>query len=340
MSLHNPRARIEIDGTMFDSFYHPSLFTGMKVELTTNQSSMAEFSVVDEAFEFLDSYSRADGVLWAKAYVWLGFGKDLGESLFTGLLASVDYGRNISTFRFYDMGYRMKLQQKTEYHKGLDIEVIKKLAKRNDLEFEGPEDKYNFKGLPLKSKKQEAQTDWDFAMSLAEEAGLVLYVRGETLYAKPAARTSGPVLALECRDVMLLNPIDLHYKLPENQEGRPRRVEVRGRGRGGKRLVGESDESMRGTKKIILNRSLKNASKSEAIRRAQAKKEMEREHAFSCRIQTIHPAGWRVDVRDTIELLNMGFLFSGKYLVDSVSIDFSAGHLTRSFDLYRDVGNF
>jgi hypothetical protein len=336
MTQSEPRARVEIDGQIFDSFLHPSLFSSVHVELTTNQASQVELTVIDENYKFLDSYSRADGIPLAEAFVWLGFGEDLGNSIFEGLLAGVGHGNNTSTLRFYDRSFLMRLEQKTEYHRGLDIDVINKLATRNGLNFEGPGS--FVKGLLLNSKKQEAMTDWDFAMQLAEDAGLVLYVRDKTLFAKPPARTGEPVLTLGFRDAIVLRSPDFQYRVPENKEGRPGRVEVRGRGRGGHLLTGVSDESKRGRKHVVINRSIK-GSKSEATRRAQAKKELEREPAFTGRIRSLLQTNVRADVRETVEMIDHGLLFSGKYLVDSAEHDFAPGKLATDYDLVRDIGD-
>jgi phage protein D len=334
MSLSSPHARVEIDGQLFDSWLQPSLFSSVSVKLKTNESSEANLTVIDGDYRFLDSYSRADGVPVVEANVWLGYGDDLGAPLFGGLLAAAEHGGDQTTLCFYDHSFNMRREQRTEYHKGLDIDVIGKLARRSGLDFEGPGKEA--RGLPLKSKKQEAQTDWEMAMRLAEEAGLVLYVRGKTLFAKPPARTAAPVLSFGARDALLLRGGDGRYKVPENQEGRPGQVEHRGRGRGGKRLSGVSDTN-RGTKQLIINRSLKGLSQSEANRRAQAQKELKREPAFNCRIHSLLQADPRVDVRQTIELTERGLLFSGLYLVDSVDHSFSAGKLDTDYDLYRDV---
>lgn len=337
MTLSEPRARIEIDGEMFDSYQQSSLFSSLRADLTTNQASQVELTVCDEDYSFTDAFARSSGVVLAEAYVWLGFGEELGAPIFEGLLASIKHGDATGTLRFYDRSFNMRLEQKTEYHKGLDIDVIRRLATRNGLTFDGPGN--GVKGLPLKSKKQEALTDWEFAMQLAEEAGLVLFVREKTLYARRPARTGTPVLSFARRDALVLLGNDMNYKVPENQEGRPRRVEVRGKGRNAKRLSGFSDESNRGTQQIVINQSIKGVSKSEATRRAQAKKEMDREPAFTCRIRSLLQTNTYADVRQTIELTDRGRIFSGTYLVDAVSHNFAPGQLDTDYDLYRDIAD-
>lgn len=347
MSLFNPHARIEIfeeqtsggkkeesGNQTWDSWANPSLFSTVGVDLVTNQASQLEFAVFDSDYKFLDQYSRAGGLPWLVARVWLGFGNDLGEPLFKGLLASVEKRSGTSTLRFYDMAFKMRQYQRTDIHKGLDLAVMQKLVERNGLKWVGPGG--NVKGLPLKSKKQEEQTDWAFLLDLAGEAGLVIYVRGDTVFATPPARTGTPVLTLGRRNVQVLEENEMRYKVPENMEGRPRRVTHRGRGKGGRRITGTSDESTRGRDRVVIKQSIKHGDKSEAQRRAQAKKELEREHAFECRVRSLRQTNLRADVRDTVALVDHGLLFSGKYLVDSVNHDFSPGNLATDYDLYRD----
>jgi phage protein D len=347
MTQFNPHARVEIfeeqvtEGKqgdainqVWDSWTDARLFSAVRVELTTNESSQVEFSVSDPELRFINQYSCISGVPWLVARVWLGFGVDLGAPVFKGLLASVEHRDGISTLRFYDMAFKMKIQQKTGYHKGLDIDVMRELVVRNKLKFVKPQ---GVKPLPLKSKKQEAQTDWELLLDLAGDAGLVIYTRGDTVFASPPARTGEPVLRLGRKDVRVLMGGDMRYRLPENLTGRARRVEVRGRGRGGKRMAGVSSENQRGREEIVLNQSIKGG-QSEAARRANAKKELEREHAFTCTVSTFLQTNIRADVRQTVELIEWGSLFSGRYLVDSISHDFAPGRMESSYELYRDIG--
>src|SRR5207253_11013546 len=139
---------------------------------------------------------------------------------------------------------------------------------------------------------------------------------------RAAARTGTPVLTLKRFDVRTLKTSDLRYKTPENLEGRPRRVEHRGTSRDSKRVVGSSDKNIRGRDIIVTNKSIKHGHKSEVQRRAQAKKDLDREHAFDCRVRSIMQTNIRADVRDTVELIEHGRLFSGNYLVDTVEHSF------------------
>ena len=229
MSFSNPRARILIgeetlsadkrrpeieEGafTTFDSFTDKSFFAGLTVELTTGKASQAEFTVADEDYSFIDSYTRSDGVMPCAAYIYLGYGEELGEPVFEGLLAAVEHNDGMSTFCFYDRSLRMKLEEKTEHHKGLDTDVMRKLVERNGLNCMFVDK--SIKGLPLKAKMQEAQTDWDLLMSLTQDAGLMVWIRGNTLYLARPARVGEPVLTLKQRDVIALNGENLRYEIP------------------------------------------------------------------------------------------------------------------------------
>lgn len=290
----NPHAVIQIGEERFDSWTHKSLFAGIEVDLATDEASQAVWRVLDDDFTFLDKWVSGDGLALLETRIWLGFGSDLGEPVFKGLLARVERSDSITSFRFYDMGYKMRQVKRTEYHKGLDdVGIIAKLAKRNGLKFEGP--------LPAikldkhKSIIQDNQSDWEFAQERAEEAGLALYVRGDSLFAKEAAKTGTPVVSLIYReDFNLLSNYSLSFRVPENKEGRPGKVETRGRGRAGRRLKGKSLEHKRGIHHVEIKRDLAIKTKRHADRRAAARKELQREHAFTLSISLIPRSQARV----------------------------------------------
>ncbi|HEV7842275.1 MAG TPA: hypothetical protein VGO69_01190, partial [Pyrinomonadaceae bacterium] len=320
---------IEFDGHMWDSWKHPRLFNRVSVELSTNEASEASWRVFDPEFRLIDKYSLADGVPLVVIRVWLGHGQNLGEPVFKGLLARVERGENTTTFRAYDVSFAMRLEQRPDYHKGDDLAIIKKLVERNyytdsqgrkvNLRFVGPAHPLRLE--PHDAMTQDEQTDWEHASERAHDAGLVLFTRGDTVFAAYPAKVGTSKLTLSYRhDLILLRDFDLAFKVPENREGRPRQVEVHGRGRGGKRLTGKSDESRRGTRQLSLKRDLPKHSQRAASARAQAQKELEREHAFTASVRSLMPASnLRADVRDTIRLENVGKLFSGLYLCDSVA---------------------
>ncbi len=321
--------------TLFDSFTNKSLFMGVSVELTTDKLSQAEVTFADEDFALLDSFTRDDGVRPLAASVYLGYGEQMGEPVFDGLLAAVEHQNAATTLCFYDRSLRMKLEEKTEYHKGLDTDVMRKLVERNGLKFELVSK--TVKGLPLKADMQQAETDWDYLMGLTKDAGLVVWVRGNTLFAARPARVGEPVLTLPERSQIKLTGEQLRYEMPENA-GSPASVEVRYRGKGGRRGSGFSIKKGRGRKKIILRDSITELSKTEAQRRAQAIYDLESEPAFTCQVSTLFiPSTRNVMARDTVFLVNRGELFSGLYLVDAVHYDFGPGNLTVDFDLVRDA---
>jgi hypothetical protein len=278
--------------------------------------------------------------------VWLGYGAELGEPVFKGLLSRVQRGDAVSTFIAYDMGYKMRLAQKTEYHKGSDLAIIEKLVKRNGLMFHGPANPLKLE--PHKAIIQDGQTDWEHISELAHDAGLVLWVQGDTVFADYPAKSGVPKVTLRNRkDFTVLRDFDLNFKVPENKSGRPKGVEVRVRGRGGRRLSGFSDQSGRGHQDLIIKRDLSRHTKAAATARAQAQKELDREHAFNLYIRSISLLpDERVGVRDTVAITDVGLLFSSSsktpgqaagYIADKVIHDFSPGRLTTTYELYRDI---
>src|SRR5262245_6237712 len=100
-----PHAVVEIDGFQWDSWRHPSLFHHVTVELTTSDASEAVWEVFDPEFEVINKYSTERGVVMSVVRVWLGYGADLGEPVFKGLLTRVQRGDANSVFIAYDMGF-------------------------------------------------------------------------------------------------------------------------------------------------------------------------------------------------------------------------------------------
>jgi hypothetical protein len=330
---------VESNNVTWDSWKHPRLFTNVNIELVTNEASQGVWQLFDPDYRVLNLYAKSAGVPQLHMRFWLGFGQELGEPVFKGLLARIERNDTNTTFRAYDMGYKMRLEKRPGYHSRLDdIAILKKLAERNGLKFEGPE-------KPLKLGKHDAmaqgeQNDWEHAMERAKDAGLVLYVRQDTLFAKyPAKPSLFPKLALLYgQDFVTLHGFNFSYKLPENKEGRAKSKEIRVRGKGGKRRSGKSGVSKRGHTDVLLWRDLPDKHKHHLDARAQAQKELEREHAIEGTIKQISPlSDARPDVRDTIQLLNFGSFFSGLYVCDSVTHDFSSSGLTTTYDLYADL---
>lgn len=335
----NPHAIIEIEGAVYDSFDAKRLVKQVSVELPTNQTAEARWEFFDPKFRLVDHFSGADAIPQSIVRVYLGYGEDLGEPIFKGLLAQVERGESSTTFIAFDMGFKMKLIKKAGYkNKKDDLAILKDLATRNGLKFEGPEKPLKLE--PHKAMMQDEQTDWEHSMERARDAGLVIFVRQDTLFVKYPAKVGTPALVLQNhKDFVMQRNWDFTYRTPENQDSRPRRVKVRGRGKGGKRLEGASDVSHRGRENVILKRDVPGkATKAKLISRAQAQKELDREHAFEGRVETVFPLnGERLDVRNTIQIDGIGKLFSGKYICDSVGYQFGAGKLGLNLDLYRDI---
>lgn len=341
MTPNDPHAIVDIGSLHFNSWADSSRILNLEVELATNEAAMTKITLFDPDPDYavISRLTRGDGLEELPARVWLGFGSDLGEPVFEGLLSGVEREGTATVVRISDRALPMRKLQRTEYHNKLDdLQIIEKLAKRTGLGFEGPEEKIALDRH--KSHKQEATTDWDEALRRASEAGLVLYVRRGTLYAKEAAKTAAtPLITLAYReDFLLLDGFHLAFRTPENLEGRPARVETRGRGRAGRRLQGASSESERGRERLELKRDLRVKSRRYADKRAEARKALEREHAFTGSISVLPTyTGRRADVRDTVEITRLPALFNGKYLCDRVTHLFAPGELTMELDLYRDI---
>lgn len=335
----NPHSIVIIGGDKYDSWVDKSFFKQVTVELTSNQASQGLFRCFDPRFRFLDKYSSGDGIPPLPMLFYMGFGEDLGQPIFKGILQRAERGDSDTTLRAHDVGVKMRQEKKKEYHNNLhDLAIIEKLARRNGLNFEGPDSALALEPHP--SMPQDTKNDWEHSIERARDAGLVLYVRQDTLFAKEPARIKAPIFTLIYRqDFWVLHNFDLTYKIPENQFGRNREVEWMGRKKGGKRLTGRSKKHRRGTKLGEIRKDLAIHSKGYADRRAHASKELQREHAFVCNVRSIPPLpGVRPDFRDTIVLQQFGKLFSGPYLVDKVSHDHSANDFITEYQLYRDIG--
>jgi phage protein D len=340
MPRKNPHAIVEIAGHRYDSWRDKQLFRQVTVELASNMASEALFRFFDPRFRILDSYTGDDGVPELPMKFWLGFGDDLGPPIFQGLLEVTERGDSDTTFIAYDKGYKMRRTKDSEYHRNLhDVEIITKLARRNGLNVEGPDDLSNLEKHP--SLPQDSQNDWEHSMERARHSGYVLYVRDDTLFIKEPAKVKGPILTLKNRkDFWLLHNFDFKYKLPENQQGRHKHVEWRSRKRGGRRLTGNSREHKRGHKLREIRHDISEHTKPTANRRAHASKELQREHAFTLDVRSIPPLpSVRPDVRDTIALENVGKLFSGPYLCDKVTHDLTGQGFATQYSLYRDTIN-
>lgn len=142
------------------------------------------------------------------------------------------------------------------------------------------------------------------------------------------------------KDFLLLDDFRLSFKVPENIEGRPAKVKVRSRGRGGRRLEGKSQTHLRGHERVEIKNDLHVRSGRSAAGRATARKELQRQHAFTGEVGVL-PAytGPRADVRNTIALAGLPTLFNGKWVADRVAHRFDPGEIVMEVTLYRDLKN-
>lgn len=344
----NPRAIVAIerpqltDGQSlveYNSWDAPRLIKSIDVEFVTNATSECEISVFDPEFKVIDTFAGTEPLPQSIVRVFMGYGPRLGTPVFKGLLAEVTREQENTKLVVFDMGFKMKLEKRAGYkNRKDDLGIIRDFAKRNGLKFEGPETPLSLE--PHRAMMQDEETDWNHAMDRARDAGLVLFVREDTLFAKYPAKVGIPALTLTNRkDFVMKAGWDFTFHTPESLDGRPKVVRRRGRDKGGKRIEGESDTATRGRESLVLKKDVPGkATKSKLSKRAQAQKELDREHAFIGRVETLYPMGGkRVDVRDTVMVKEVGKLFSGAYICDSVTYKFAAGELGMCLDLFRDV---
>ena len=343
---YDPHAIIEIsrpgaaDGqgsVRWDSWEQKGLFKRVDIELVTNESSQATWTFFDPKFLVIDAFAPTVPTEQSVVRVWLGFGDDLGEPVFKGLLAQVERSDRDTTFTAFDMGYKMKLEKKAGYkNKKDDLAILRELATRNGLKFQGPETPLKLE--PNNTSTQDEQTDWEWFSERAQDAGLVFYVRHDTIFAKYPAKVGTPVMTLRNRKDFTIQPdFEFIYRTPENQDGKPKVVTHRRRGKAGKRVEGESDTSPGERTDVVIKRDTAKASKSKLTKRAQAQKDLEKEHAFEGHVPMPMPADVRLDYRSTVKLENIGKLFSGDYVCDTVNYVFGPGELAVNVDLYRDI---
>lgn len=337
MVQRNPHSIVLIGGDRYDTWQDKQQTKRVEVELATDMASQATFTCFDPRFKILDRYSTGDGVPQLIVRVYMGFGENLGPPVFKGLLAAVERGDTDTTFTVYDMGYKMRKALKTEYHNNLhDVQIIEKLTRRNELEFVGPDEAVDLEPHP--SMIQDSKNDWEHGIERARSSGFNLFVRQDTLFCKEPAKVGEPILTLAYRkDFIVEHDFSMRYKLPENQQGRPKVHYRRTRGKGGWRLTGESKSHNRGTIQPEIRHDTAEHTKRYADRRAHAYKEKQREPSFNCTIMSVPPLpGLRPDVRNTIELLEMGKLFSGPYLCDKVRHEHTGNSFVTEYNLYRD----
>lgn len=328
-----PHCIIEIGSRRFDSWDKSCLITDASVELSTDKSGEGVVSLLDPDFKIVDAF----GANKLQARFWLGWEKELGNSLFIGNSARNEWQGNISTFRFHDNSQKMKQTTKSRYHnKKTDLQILKTLAEENELTFIPPDsaedsDVYD-------SLIQRGTTDWEFAKEICSRAGWKIYVRDDALFVKEFAVSSQSVAVLKFReDFELLRGFNLSYKFPESKKGRLRKVEVRGRGRGGKRLSGTNQTGERGVDEVVINKDLAKHTVKAAKRQAKGKTGRRREYAFEHSIQTLPSFQTRIEVSDTVTLKGMGEFYSGNYIVTEIRYEFKAGRLIEVIQVGSDL---
>lgn len=336
-----PHAIVRIEAgesVVYDSWEAKGLIKEVDVELVTDESSQGMIKFFDPKYRVADYFSDATAKAVVKIY--LGYGQDLGEPVFKGILANIERDRRDTSFTAFDMAFAMKLEKRAGYkNKKDDLGIIRGLVERNPpLKFEGPETPLKLE--PHKAMTQDQQTDWAWMMERAHDAGLKIFVRHDTVFAKYPAKVGTPILTLKNgKDFEIIDGWGFMYHTLEDQDGKPKVVKHRRRGKGGKRIEGQSDTGQKGREEMSLKRDIAGPTKSKLSKRAQAQKELEREHAFEGHIETLYPVDVdkRPDVRNTVELQAIGKLLSGKYICDAVNYRFAPGELSMGLDLYRDI---
>ncbi|HEX8565413.1 MAG TPA: hypothetical protein VF648_07050 [Pyrinomonadaceae bacterium] len=334
----NPHCIIVIDGRRFDSVDDEKLFESVSVELVTNRTSQAKWKFFDPEFKIADSYAYIAAGGEISCSIYMGYGKSLGPPIFEGVVTQLPRGDTTTGFVAYDHGFKMKKIKNAEYYyKKDDKDIISILTGRNGLGFSPPPDA---RGLEkYKTMMQDEKNDWQMMMERAREMGWNVYVRGKTVFARYPARVQAPIATfINRKDFRLKHGFEFNFRVPESQEGK-KLVNRVGRGKGGKRLVGKSDISPRGKENVNLKRDTPGIhTKSKLEVRAQAQKDLEREHAFEASLQAvIAPREARIDVRDSIRVMDVGALYSGVYICDGVRYNFSPGVMNLDLDLYRDI---
>jgi hypothetical protein len=336
MDLIAPHCIVNIEGRQFDSWRQDNVIISAAVELTTDKTGEGAVELFDPDFKIVDGF-LGGGVKPLAAQFYYGWENNLGSAVFLGSLARVEWGDKTTTLRFHDHSAKMKQQKKGRYFKKkTDLQILEKLATDNGLSFQKKGEVKD--GQPLDSYMQPGKTDWEFALKIAERAGLRLYVRENTLFVVEAGKTgdASQTLIFE-QDFELLRDFNLTYKLPDNKKGRPKRTEVRGRAKGGKRLKGSITTGPRGQDDVVVREDLPKHTVSLATRRATGKTNRRREYAFEHQLRTLHSFRKIIDVRTTLRLGGMGAFFSGEYVVTDIRYDFRPGQLISEITVGRDI---
>lgn len=334
---YQPHCRVKAGSRTFDYQLGRGILLEASVELTTDKSGEGVVTVFDPGFVVVDSFVSGTGLAAIDAQFWFGWGPDLGEPVFAGTITRAEWVDSKTTLRFHDKSAKMKAEKKSRYiNKKTDLQTLKQLAEENGLTFVGPDNAPDSEAY--ESIMQDGRSDWELALKIAERAGLKLFVRGDTLYAKRAGVTGDAVTAIKYgTDFDLLRGFNLSYKTPENKRGRPQRVEVRGRGRGGRRLTGTEQTGDRGVKEVVVKHDLPKQTVSAATRNASGRSHRRREYAFEHHLQLLPDFRQRLQLNDSLELNGMGRFFSGKYLITQLGYRFRPTSLTIDLQVGRDL---
>ncbi|HEX8747379.1 MAG TPA: hypothetical protein VF717_09270 [Pyrinomonadaceae bacterium] len=345
--LNVPHYVVEINDVTFDSWRHPGLLTLVSAEMARDKTGGANISMCDPAFKYTDMFLDTTGLKRARVRVWLGYGEQVaqGQPLFEGLLSCHRHDGQVATFSFDDPTSKMKQKKRPRYHnRTTALKLLKKLAEENGLSLV-------VKGEVPDSEEYDViiqwnQTDWQLAMETARDLGLRLYARGQTLYAQEAGKAGDKAVAeLVYKgtdgDFRMLRGLGLSHKLPEHKRGRHGRVEVRTRGRAGRRVSGvDTEGGARGTEEVQAIDDLPSSSERAARRRARARRNRHREQAFEHSI-ILMPGflrrGLPILQGHTVKLMQVGLFYSGLYVVDAVSYQGRPNGLTAELSLNRDI---
>lgn len=340
MNSLTPYCIVEIDGRRYDSRKGANVISA-EVNQTTDKTGEGVLDLYDPDFQIIDRIF-ADGIKSVNAFFWLGWviekqplvDINLGLPIFTGLLARTEWSERVTTLRFHDRSLKMKQQTKTRYfRKKSDIQILKQLAADNGLKFEITSQ--IGESQPFDSLVQTGKTDWQFALKIAKESGLALYVKGDTLYAvtagtiKPNGETPPPIILNAEKDFELLRGFGLSYKLPKNPKARPQKITVKGRKKDGKLLKGvvNTNTDDEGTTDLIVRQDLPRQTVSIAERKGKGVINKRREYAFEHHLKTLPSFQKRLALRDVVTLAGMGKFYSGEYIVTDIRYEFSAGIL-------------
>lgn len=339
----------------YDSWETPGLIKKVEVDLVMDETSRSRISFFDPNYRIADAFSGyTDTVVVA---IYFGHDNDLGKPIFEGILAEIDRNLEDTTFTVYDLAFVMKLWKRTGYaNKKDDLAIVQKLVTRNRT----PEGrKLNF-SRPLNPKKlephdtmtQDAQTDWEHMTERLRECGLHYYVRGDTVYAQYPVKQEAykrPLGTYTPLSEGLLSGWEFSFHALTGKEGRPDLVADRRRGKTGKRVEGKAgpvsttpvvageQEKDPLYSRLNIKQDMPKPSTSKLNARALAKRELEREHAFTGGFEEVLSVGFvRWDVLEVLEFAEIGQLHSGTYAIEAVRYRYKAGDLSRRIELHRD----